>query len=271
MGVDEEKRFMTLLSAAKIKLSVLILTCAMLPLGQAARWDKKTNLSVQETIEVPGATLTPGEYVVKLVDSDSNRHIVQFLNEDETEVLTTVIAIPNQRLEPTGDTTFTFYETPAGSTPALRAWFYPGDNFGQEFAYPKGRAQQLAKATNLKVPEAPDATMPQETVTAPPQRQEPVRETAAVSNAPAEQPAPRTAPVQPKVESGSEPVTLAQAQPPTAARPAPQRQQPTPSEPATQQPAEDRLPNTASPAPLFGLIGLGSFAAAMGLRRLSRL
>jgi hypothetical protein len=30
---------------------------------------------------------------------------------------------------------------------ALRAWFYPGDNFGQEFVYPKYRAGQLAETT----------------------------------------------------------------------------------------------------------------------------
>ena len=39
---------------------------------------------------------------------------------------------------------FTFWETPPGQPKALRAWFYPGDNFGQEFAYPKSAAVQIA-------------------------------------------------------------------------------------------------------------------------------
>ena len=55
--------------------------------------------------------------------------------------MTTILAIPNYRLQPTGKTVFTFWETPPGQPKALRAWFYPGDNFGQEFAYPKIRCR----------------------------------------------------------------------------------------------------------------------------------
>lgn len=119
-------------------------------------WNKKTTLKVNETIEVPGAVLTPGEYVVKLVDSQSNRHIVQFLNKEENKVLSTVIAIPNLRLRATGKTEFSWHETPAGQPPALKAWFYPGDNFGQEFAYPDSRATELAAATKQEVAHVPD-------------------------------------------------------------------------------------------------------------------
>lgn len=117
----------------------------------ADEWDKKTTLTVKETIEVPGATLEPGKYVVKLVDSQSNRHIVRFFNEEENEVLATVMAIPNQRMEPSGETEFEFYETPAGQPPALKAWFYPGAVIGQEFAYPKNRATELSKITKQEV------------------------------------------------------------------------------------------------------------------------
>jgi hypothetical protein len=35
---------------------------------------------------------------------------------------------------------------------ALRRWHYPGDNFGQEVAYTKARAMQLAEASNEIVP-----------------------------------------------------------------------------------------------------------------------
>jgi hypothetical protein len=87
-------------------------------------------------VEIPGAVLPPGQYVIKLVDSESNRHIVQFLNADETEVINTVVAIPNERLRRSGKTVLKFYEAPTGQPVALRAWFYPGDVIGQEFAYP---------------------------------------------------------------------------------------------------------------------------------------
>ena len=39
---------------------------------------------------------------MKLADSQSNRHIVQIFNEREDQLQTTVLAIPNYRLQPTG-------------------------------------------------------------------------------------------------------------------------------------------------------------------------
>ena len=45
-----------------------------------------------------------------------------------------------------------FSERPDDSPEALRAWFYPGDNFGQEFVYPRIRAIQLAQTTQTPVP-----------------------------------------------------------------------------------------------------------------------
>jgi flagellar biosynthesis GTPase FlhF len=129
--------------------AVLVLTST---LAWAALGDKRTILKTEETIEVPGAVLPPGEYVVKLFDSQGLRHVVQVFNQDETELLSTIIAIPNRRLEPTEDTQFSWYETPAGQPPALRAWFYPGDTMGQEFAYPEDRATEIAEATQQEVP-----------------------------------------------------------------------------------------------------------------------
>ena len=45
----------------------------------------------------------------------------------------------------------TFSERPAGEPEALRAWFYPGSNWGEEFVYPKAQAVAIAKATNVPV------------------------------------------------------------------------------------------------------------------------
>jgi hypothetical protein len=55
-------------------------------------------------------------------------------------------------LEPTGENVIEFHERPGTQPQALRAWFYPGDQFGQEFAYPENRAMQLASASNEIVP-----------------------------------------------------------------------------------------------------------------------
>jgi LPXTG-motif cell wall-anchored protein len=138
---------MTKAFAAATCLGLLTISSAM-----ADQWNKKTHLTVNEPVSVPGKVLQPGRYVMRLLDSPSNRHIVQIYNDREDQLQTTVLAIPNYRMQPTGKTEFQWWETPAGQPKAMRAWFYPGDNFGQEFAYPKTQAVSIAAANNASVP-----------------------------------------------------------------------------------------------------------------------
>jgi hypothetical protein len=108
-------------------------------------------------VEIPGVhlkgwgVLPAGTYVFKILDSQSDRHIVQIFNQDETTIYATILAIPNYRLKATDKTVITFRERPAGEPEALRAWFYPGRNWGEEFVYPKAKAMELAKSTNVPV------------------------------------------------------------------------------------------------------------------------
>ena len=132
--------------------TLALASTVLVPAAMADQWNKKTYITVNEAIQVPGKVLQPGRYVMRLLDSPSNRHIVQIFNEREDQLQTTVLAIPNYRLQPTGKTEFQWWETPAGQPRALRAWFYPGDNFGQEFAYPKSEAMSIAASTNTQVP-----------------------------------------------------------------------------------------------------------------------
>lgn len=180
--------------------SIGLLGLAFVPNARADEWNKRTTLTITEPIQVPGATLAPGEYVMKLLDSPSDRHIVQIFNADETKVETTILAIPNYRLKPTGKTAFTFWEMPPGQPKALRAWFYPGDNFGQEFAYPKVKATEIATVAHAEVP-AVEATKPAELAAAPVEKVEPPAapapapvEVAQAPPAPAPAPAPAALP-----------------------------------------------------------------------------
>lgn len=235
---------------------------ALLPNLQADEWNKKTNLTVNEPLEVPSCCapghtviLQPGEYVIKLVDSATDRHIVRIFDKDEKNVITTILAIPNYRLRPTGKTVFGYWEVPAGQPPALRAWFYPGDNFGQEFAYPKEKAAQIAAFVKVAVPAiAADTVAVEDLKTVPLVAVDATGTTAElVQTAP--EPAAAPAPVS---EPDAAPVATQTAD--RAADPAP----------AT------ALPHTASLTPLIGLIGLLSLAvfAVLGFlprrRRLCR-
>jgi LPXTG-motif cell wall-anchored protein len=178
--------------------------------AHADEWNKQTTITINQPIEVPGAVLPAGTYIFKLVDSPSNRNIVQVLNPRQNHVFATVIAINNYQMEPKGHTVFTFYEVPAGQPQPVRAWFYPGDNYGQEFVYPKHQQAQLVQ--NKTVEEAP-APPPPEVAAAP--APEPAAEPApqVAQNEPpppppaVETPAPAPAPVMP--QTGSEMPLLA--------------------------------------------------------------
>ena len=122
----------------------------------ADEWNKATKLTFTEPVEVPGMALPAGTYWFTLADSDSDRNIVQVWDADRMHLVTTILAIPDYRLQPRNKTVINFSERPSGSPEAIHAWFYPGDNYGEEFVYPKTRATQLAKQTNRPVLSMPD-------------------------------------------------------------------------------------------------------------------
>ena len=148
---------MTFLKAAPTVLCLAVLGVAFSPSARADSWDKKTTITFSKPVEIPGVhlqgygVLPAGTYVFKVLDSKSDRHIVQIFSKDELTIYATILAIPNLRLKATDKTVMTFRERPAGQPEALRAWFYPGKEWGEEFVYPKARAIVLAKETNMPV------------------------------------------------------------------------------------------------------------------------
>jgi hypothetical protein len=236
-------QLLTAVCTAVIGLSVVA------PTAKADQHDKKTVVTITEPLEVPGAVLQPGKYVFKLVELSNDRHTVYIKNERENHTYATIFAVPNYKVRQTGKTVLTFWETPAGQPKALRAWFYPGDYYGQEFLYPKTRVTQINQVASQQVPEAPADIQP-------PAEQEPtVAENtpppapAEVAATPAPEPAPAPAPeavaAAPAPQPAPAPVVIAENTPPPA-------------------PAE--IPHTASDRPLFALFGLGLVALAAGIR-----
>ena len=214
---------------------LVLLGAVLVSPARADQWNKKTILTFSHPIEVPGKMVLPsGKYVFKLFDSMSYRHIVQIWNEDETKLLTTILAIPNYRLQPKGETVIEFHENPGTQPQALRAWFYPGDQFGQEFAYPKPRAIQLAEASNEPVPAEATTTEP----------------------SPEELKSVPLVAVTPKHEE--EPIAKAfEVMPPAG-------------QSAAMATEEKELPKGASPVPLAGLVGLIAVALGFGIRMFVR-
>jgi len=128
-----------------------MLTAMLAPAARADEWNKKTILTFSGAVQVPGATLPAGSYVFKLADIPGNRHVVQVFDKDEKKIYTTILAIPNDRLEPTDKPVVLFSERASGSPQAVKVWYYPGDRIGDEFVYPKSQAMRIAKDTHSRV------------------------------------------------------------------------------------------------------------------------
>jgi hypothetical protein len=135
-----------------VVLALSLLGVTLAPGARADELNKKTVMTFSQPVEIPGQVLPAGTYTFKLADSLSDRHIVQIFNADGSRIIATILAINNYRLRPTGESVVKFAERSGDNPEALKAWFYPGDNFGQEFVYPKPRAVQLAVAANEPVP-----------------------------------------------------------------------------------------------------------------------
>ena len=217
---------------------ILALCVLVAPLAKADDSNRETVITFSGPVEVPGVgaqILPAGTYVFKIFDSQSDRHIVQIFSQDKTHVFTTILAIPNYRLKATDKTVITFHERPAGEPEALRAWFYPGREWGEEFVYAKPRAIELAKEMN-----EPVLATPLELATAPIE-------------------ALKTAPVEAVAPTG-EPIELAQVvgpPPVAAAAPAPVA-------------TSEALPQTASPLSLIALIGLLAIGVGFALSTFSK-
>jgi LPXTG-motif cell wall-anchored protein len=235
-------------------LAIVFGVCLFL-LGSTLRaddWDKKTIITFSGPVHVADTQLPAGTYTFKLMDNMANRHIVQIFNADETQIIATIMAIPDLRLTPTGDTVVRFSETNNGSETSgsmpesglpMKKWFFAGDSSGVEFPV----AAQTPVAEAQPAPAAEPAAAP----------------------APAPEPPPAPAAAAPP------PVTAA---PPPAEEPPAQEAAPTPppqteqTAPAPeQQSAPEQLPQTASQMPWLGLMGILCLAAAASFRVLLKI
>ena len=219
--------------------------------ARADEWDKKTTITFSGPVEIPGVhlqgygILPAGTYVFKVLDSKSDRHIVQIFSKDELTIYATILAIPNLRLKATDKTVMTFRERPAGQPEALRAWFYPGKEWGEEFVYPKARAITLAKETHTAVLSTSADIAPEVTAA---------------------------------VKTPDEPVVVQLKQAPVmAVQPTGEEveiaQEVTPVPPAVlaqNAPAAQTLPATASSLPLLALFGMLALAGALTLGLLQK-
>ena len=265
------------LIAAALAITVLAVLAGRVA-AQETNTSERTFLTFSSAVEMPGVTLQPGTYVFKLADTPT-RNVVQVWDSEEKDMVGHWLFVQAERPEVTGENVIMFKEQPAGTTPAVQYWYFPGERIGKEFIYPKDQAMRIAQRTGVAVRSEDGIVEAGAAVSA--ESASPPAESA-LNNAPAA--------AQPSAPAGSlagnrgvqaeaqadvdVDADRPQAQASVAAEPEPVAQPSSERAVGTSGAAEgqvaraDELPQTASPLALSGLIGLLSLAGAMALRRI---
>lgn len=220
-------------------LLVFALALMVLPSVKAtgATWNRMTRVTFNNSVQLPGVVLSPGDYRFQLLDSYTTRHVVQVFNADHSQIYGTWFTIPVERAQVTGKTVFVMEERPYGEPEAIKQWFYPGEYAGEEFIYGKEKSTAVAAVTSTEVV-TPEVT--------------PAPEQPAAVEEPAPAAQPESSPAVTQEPQYQEPAK--QAEPEKKAEPA----------------KEEELPQTASNLYLVLLIGSITVLSGAALRRFAK-
>jgi cobalamin biosynthesis Mg chelatase CobN len=283
--------------------TTIVAACAALALtagaatAQTVPPDRLTYVTFSGPVSIPGMTLPAGTYEFKIIDSNTNRNVVQIFNREGTKLFTTLLAIPATRMQPSGDPVITFKETASNQPPAVHYWYYAGDLAGNELVYPKNQAQMIANASGESVMSVDSngnsiddwksgsisKVKPDNTAHGDQQSSSKTATSTTTSTTTADQGSPKpatTAATTTTADQKTQPTTTSPSSDQRPSRTMDQSAQPTtaPSTVAADTSNSNaktavgtsgrsrRLPKTASELPMVGLIGLIALGGALALR-----
>ena len=262
------KRFTSLAAAV---MTAAFLAAATTASAQDSNIDQRMYLTFSGPVQMPGVTLPAGKYTFKLADT-ALHNVMQVFDANEQHIIGQWFFIPRERTteeqeRANGKPVVMFKEMPQGVAPAVQFVFYPTDLRGKEFIYPKDQALKIAAAshtsvlaTDTDVAKGGQAHVFEVNPNGTESAYNP-NDTASNNNANADQSAASTtasnAPATDQSATNNQPAATSGAY---------DRNQNN----APRQVASAQLPKTASPLPLFGLIGLLSLVGGFGLRALAR-
>lgn len=124
-------------SIVGLVLAAVLTALSLGPATKADEWDKKTIVTFDQDVEIPGQVLPAGTYVFKLFRSSSNRNIVQIWTEHEMHLLSTLMTVGDTYPNPTGEAYFVLdmRGTDEGYPPVVTSWFFGGGDEGRDFIY----------------------------------------------------------------------------------------------------------------------------------------
>jgi LPXTG-motif cell wall-anchored protein len=139
------------MSTWKIACIAAMIAAGLAPAAQADEFTKLTLVTFSGPVEIPGITLPAGTYRFSLADPETGRRVVKIADKDGKKTYGMFLSMSNQRMTPTNKPVVLFKESAAGAPPAVQVWFYPGESYGYEFAYPHDQALKIARATHQPV------------------------------------------------------------------------------------------------------------------------
>ena len=119
--------------------------------ANADEWNQATKINFSKSVEIPGRVLKAGTYWFTVLRDDPNQNVVQVWNSTRQHLLATLVTEPDYRVHTPSHPILRFEERASNSPEALRAWFYPGQNYGHAFIYSETEARSLAKKTGHPV------------------------------------------------------------------------------------------------------------------------
>ena len=139
----------TVVLACSVGLAVLSFGGPAQAIGEPV--NQLSYMTFSQSVAIPGMTLPAGEYMFRLPSRDNSRMVLQVLSKDGSHVYGMFLTRPTSRDEATDDPTVSFHESPEGTASPIRAWFYAGERFGLEFAYPEHEADVIARHSHHPV------------------------------------------------------------------------------------------------------------------------
>jgi hypothetical protein len=124
--------------------------------AQSAAVNKRTFLTFNRAVQVPGATLPAGTYLFRIANPNAQT-IWQILDEHGRHILATFYFVSTKERtvqeinRAGGKPVVRFHETPQGVAPAMKALYYPTEAAGSFFLYPRAQAEQIAAVTHQPV------------------------------------------------------------------------------------------------------------------------
>ncbi len=127
------------MQSVKILAGLLVLgtlAAISVPAAKADESDWDTRITFSAPVEVPGMALAPGTYEFRKMDITSSGYIIAILNSDG-HYLEIIPAETAYRTQSTDKTAVKFEKRNPKWPEAIKSWFYPDENYGVRFTYPR--------------------------------------------------------------------------------------------------------------------------------------